>query len=120
VTTTTPVDADTGEILVRPFAAFLQDRAASHQELSDRLHELIAAVIDTGKAGVLTYKVTLKPLKGSAQLFVTDEITEKRPEHERPTSIFFVDGTGNLSRHDPHQLAIDGLREVPARPVREA
>lgn len=54
MTTTTPVDADTGEILVRPFAAFLQDRAASHQELSDRLHELIAAVIDTGKAGVLT------------------------------------------------------------------
>ena len=61
MTTTTPVDADTGEILVRPFAAFLQDRAASHQELSDRLHELIDAVIDTGKAGVLTYKVVGRP-----------------------------------------------------------
>lgn len=34
MTTTTPVDADTGEVPDRPFAA-------SHTELSDRLHELL-------------------------------------------------------------------------------
>lgn len=105
----------------RPFADFLQEQT-SHGELTDHLHALIEAVQDTGKPGTLTYTVRVEPDKGDpdSMLRVTDKITTKLPEHDRPKRIYWTDRHGNLTRTNPHQPAFDGLQVIedhePARP----
>lgn len=107
---------DQSEAEIRPFSAFLQeqDRGRTHDVLSQRLHELIAAVQETGKGGSLTLKIDVKPIPGTnaKTLTVTDAIAAKIPAAERPKTIFFVTEGGNLSRNDPTQPVITGLREV--------
>lgn len=109
------------ETVVRPFAAFLQEQSGGqlHDELSTRLHDLIAAVRETGKAGSISLKIDIKPIPGTdgRTLTVTDTVAAKLPKTERPKSIFFVTDDFNLSRTDPRQPVITGLREVDATPA---
>jgi len=106
------------EAQVRPFAEFLvmQGRGATHDELSLRLHELVAAVQETGKAGKLQLTIEVKPLsKGDTHtLSVTDTIAAKMPAGERPVTVFFTDKDGNLTRDDPRQMRLP-LREAEDR-----
>lgn len=103
------------EPVVRPFADFLreQDRGRTHDALSQQLHDLIAAVQETGKGGSIVLKIDVKPVTGTQgrTLTVTDQVTAKIPHPDRK-SIFFVTDDGNLSRNDPQQPVITGLREV--------
>jgi hypothetical protein len=115
-------DTTGDEPTVRPFAAFLQElsRGRTHTDLSDQLHALISAVTETGKAGSLVLKIDIKPISpgDTSTLHITDAIAVKAPKADRQKSVFYVDGTGNLSRTDPNQLAFDGLREAtPATPT---
>lgn len=106
----------TDDAPVRPFADWLREQSGgdTHEELGDGLHDLIAKVRDTGKAGTLTLTVTIKPLKDDLNvLIVTDEIKLKLPEHDRKGSMFYADDHNNLVRQDPRQLSFDSLREVP-------
>lgn len=107
---------DQPETEIRPFSEFLreQDRGHTHDVLSRRLHELISAVQETGKGGSLTLKIDVKPIPGTGAktLTVTDAVAAKIPAAERPKSIFFVTNDGNLTRNDPTQPVITGLREV--------
>ena len=100
---------------VRPFAEFLQrqSRGATHRELSEGLHQLVAKVQETAKKGVLSLTVTVEPSKDGRTLIVTDKIALKLPEHDRQASLWWQDEHGNLTRSDPEQLTLDGpLREV--------
>ncbi|MET7412476.1 MULTISPECIES: hypothetical protein [Streptomyces] len=121
MSTTKPAAEESEERTVRPFAAFLQEQSGGqlHDELSTRLHELIEAVRETGKAGAIALKIDVKPIAGTdgRTVTVTDTVTSKVPKTERPKSIFFVDDTGNLSRTDPRQPVITGLREVEPTPA---
>ncbi|WEH40760.1 hypothetical protein [Streptomyces sp. AM 2-1-1] len=112
---------ETGERTVRPFAAFLQEQSGGqlHTELSTRLQELIEAVRETGKAGSLSLKIDIKPIAGTdgRTLTVTDTVATKVPKTERPKSIFFVTDDNNLSRSDPRQPVLTGLREVEPTPA---
>lgn len=105
---------DSGRI--RPFADFLREQAKgqTHDEMSEGLRDLVQRVKDTGKAGSITLRINVEPLKGSggSALQVSDEIKLRLPEHDRQTSLFFSDRDGNLLRNDPNQLAFDSLREV--------
>lgn len=105
------------ETAVRPFADWLreQSKGQTHEELSDALYDLVARVMDTGKAGTLTLTIKVAPVKGNetGALVVSDEIKLRLPEHDRKASLFFPDKQGNLSRTDPHQLTFESLREVP-------
>lgn len=107
---------DEEQAQVRPFAAFLQEQSAgrTHEELSAKLHDLIVAVQETGKGGSLTLKIDVKPIPGAGKrtLTVTDAVAVKIPKTDRPKSIFFITDDGNLSRNDPTQPVITGLREV--------
>lgn len=81
------------------FLLFLSQYApGSLVELTDRLAEVLAAVIDTGKAGSLTYKVKIEPApKLDDMVSVDDDITAKIPVEDRPrVGIFYVNG-GALS-----------------------
>lgn len=109
-----PADEVSGEIQVRPFAAFLQEQSGgrSHDELSDGLRELVERVQDTGKKGSIAYKVSVEAMKGDmTALVISDEIKLTLPEHDRAASVFFADEHHNLTRHDPRQIQLP-LREV--------
>lgn len=97
------------ETEVRPFDEFLREhrRGASLHEAGLALQQLVEAVEDTGKGGSLTIKFTLAPDKkyGTA-VEVSDEITTKLPLPDKDSSLFFMDGSHNLVRHDPRQMTI--------------
>ncbi|MFC7869678.1 hypothetical protein ACFUS2_00760 [[Kitasatospora] papulosa] len=121
MSTTNTAAEETEERTVRPFAAFLQEQSGGqlHDELSTRFQELIEAVRETGKAGSISLKIDIKPIAGTdgRTLTVTDAVATKVPKTERPKSIFFVTDDANLSRTDPRQPVITGLREVEPTPA---
>lgn len=104
---------------IRPFADFLQEhgRGRTHDELGDALHTLIARVKDTGKSGSVSLTVRVEPMKKDDRMVVvSDKISIKLPEHDRPSAAWFIGADGNLQRDDPHQLSFESLREVPPPP----
>ncbi|WP_405676854.1 hypothetical protein OG292_19645 [Streptomyces sp. NBC_01511] len=119
--TTKPTAEEPEQTVVRPFAAFLQEQAGGqlHDELSEKLHGLIEAIKDTGKGGSISLKIDIKPIPNTdgRTLTVTDSVAAKLPRTERPKSIFFATDDGNLSRSDPRQPVITGLRELDNAPA---
>lgn len=114
--TQTEADAD---FVVRPFADWLREQAqgTTHEELGDALHDCIARVRDTGKAGSVSLTISVKLLEKAnpdGPLLINDEIKLRLPEFDRPASIFYTDKHGNPVRNDPQQLSFESLREVPA------
>ncbi|HET7486865.1 MAG TPA: hypothetical protein VFJ85_02985 [Acidimicrobiales bacterium] len=101
---------------VRPFADWLAEQRNGHAavEVSEALNSLIEAVAEFGKSGSLTLAIKVAPTsKGDVvSVLVTDTITVKAPEGERPQSVFFVDGDANLTRQNPMSPQLP-LREVP-------
>jgi len=93
----------------RPFNGFLADQrgGALHAELTERLAEVTAAVIEHGKAGSLTLTIKISQQKGAERaVIVADDLKVKVPAPERGESLFFADEDGNLSRRDPRQPAL--------------
>ncbi len=117
---TAPTDVpDDEERHGRPFTEWLlkQGHGKLAAELTDKLDQLVQAVHITGKAGTLTFQVTLKPLeKGNSDvLTASDKVALKLPVQDRPASLFFVTAEGHLSQNDPKQMVLD-LHEVPSTP----
>lgn len=82
-----------------------------HDDLTNELNALVSKVANSMKAGELTLKLKLKPGKGG-QIEIVDDILVKAPKEEKGTSIMFATPDGNLTREDPRQLQIEGLRSV--------
>jgi len=96
----------------RPFADTLRelDKGRVHGELSEKLQELIEAVMDVKKPGTLQLTVKVNAAKGDAMVEVSASVAAKIPRTAR-TSIFFVTDEHNLSRSNPSQpsLPLQGL-----------
>lgn len=93
----------------RPFAAVLHDlnKGRTHAQLGDELRELVAAVVETGKAGSLTLRLDIKPLSGNDEgITITARIGSKVPVFDSPASVFFVDAEHNLNRNPTSQPSI--------------
>ncbi len=102
---------------VRPFADFLREQAngRTHDELTDALADVVAAVRDTGKKGSVTLTINVTPLKnGGGALTVTDLVKKTVPIHDRRASIFYATPTGSLVKDDPNQPTFEGLQQVRA------
>ncbi|MFC9432778.1 hypothetical protein [Nocardia sp. NPDC057030] len=112
MTDTPPAEED--DRVIRPFADFLVElrHGAVHGELSAALHDLIASVQATGKAGTLALTLKIGMHKGTRMLCIADSVSAKTPVLERDTSLYFIDGDGNASRDDPRQLAFEGIHIV--------
>lgn len=77
-------------------------RPNADAELGQELSALVEAVNTTGKAGTLTYTLSVKPAGSSGHTVeIADKITAKRPEKSRATSIAFVGEGNTLHRNDP-------------------
>lgn len=106
-------DSTDGFVDPREFSAFLLDRAATHEELSVKLHDLVNAVMDTGKKGSLTLKLTVSPFKNDREVIeVHDDVKLVMPQHDRKPGIFYPDKHGNLTRNSPSQLDFSSLQVV--------
>ena len=119
------IDPITGEVVDNPeialFAEFLQGRPKTHEELSEALWDLVARVVDTGKKGSVTLTVIVeRDKKAQDVLFVSDEIKLRLPEYDRPAAIYWQGRQGNLSRSDPRQPELEGLRALPDPTITEA
>ena len=115
---TPPVDPETGEIRVRPFADTLRDlgRGRVIDEAAVLLQDVVRSVAETGKKGRITLTVEVAPMKGNeSALLVTAAAVAKLPPSEPIAGAFFPDEDGNLHRDDPRQIALP-LREV-SRPT---
>lgn len=83
-----------------------------HDELTKALNQLTDDVTRTGKVGTLTLSIKLKPTNNSGQLEIIDDIKVSTPKETKGTTIMFATPENNLTREDPKQLSIDGLRSV--------
>lgn len=100
----------------RPFATFLIEHAKgrSHDELSEKLRDVVEAVIDTGKPGSLTCKVSIKPTKQEGTVEVTVEAVAKTPTVPA-SSIFFATDDYDLVRSDPRQTSLFDTQQETTR-----
>ncbi len=79
-------------------------------EATEEIYNVIAAVMETRKAGSLTIKLDFKPT-GRDVVSVAATFSSKKPEEGRPETTFFVAADGSLQRKDPKQQDLP-LREV--------
>lgn len=93
-------------------------RGRLHAELTEGLHELISAALDTGRKGELLLKLTVDPKKvndyETPQIEISDQVVVKRPRRVSNPSIFFVSDDGAPVRTDPNQEEFKGIRGVPS------
>lgn len=82
-----------------------------NDDLTTELNKLVATVTSTGKVGELKLTLKLKPGKGG-QIEVFDDIVVKAPKEERGSSIMFATPENNLTREDPRQMSLQGLKSV--------
>lgn len=83
-----------------------------HDELTDALNKLTDDVTRTGKMGSLTLSIKLKPTNNSGQIEVIDDMKIAAPKETKGTTIMFATPENNLTREDPKQLSLEGLRSV--------
>ena len=98
----------------RPFHDFLREHrnGATHDDLSDALQELVAAVVSEGRAGKMTITIAVKPMgRESGALDVSAETKVTAPKPAPGSSVFFASPENNLVRQDPRQTTME-LREI--------
>lgn len=79
-------------------------------DLTEQTYNIIAAVMETRKPGSLTLKMKFTPT-GKGTVNVDADYDANEPEHDRPTTTFFVGKDFSLQRSDPNQPRLP-LREV--------
>lgn len=92
------------------FLQFLQQHRSGEclHDISTGLRELTKACQLTGKGGVLTIKVAMKPASGiRGAVAVADDVSVKLPKLPKDGSLFYANSDGRLMRDDPNQTTLD-------------
>lgn len=88
-------------------AMLAQVRPGTDIEAAEMLRKVVAAVIDTGKAGSLVIRLDVKPAGvGDGSVDVFDKLTPKIPEKTRMGARAFITKEGDLSRYDPNAMPL--------------
>ena len=103
----------------RPALDLIADinRGRTAEELTEKIHDLITAVMDTGKKGALALNLAFDPDgkvgdEETPRIKVSASIAVKAPARAVRPSIFYLSDDGNLQRTDPNQLTFSGMRDV--------
>lgn len=114
-----------GNIPGKPFTDVLGEIENGHllHELTEGVYNVIAAVMETRKPGSIKIKLSFTPT-GKGTVNVDADFETKEPEHDRPTTTFFVAKDFSLLRGDPNQprlplQAVPDERDQPLRQVVE-
>lgn len=117
------MDEDKPARAPKSFVQTLSELQYGHfaEEATALLRETIIAVARTEKTGELTIKLKLKPGKGG-QVEIFSDVTNKVPKEEKGSSIMFISPEFNLTRQDPRQMELSGLKVVdkPSGVLRQA
>lgn len=99
-------------------------RPGTNVEAAEKLADVVRAVRDTGKAGALTLKIAIVPVKdaeaGVVQVF--DKITASIPERDRKGSLAYPDKHDRLTRTPPEAVVLftdDSIRSLPPQTAQE-
>lgn len=84
-------------------------------DAAEALSGLVLAVDNTGKAGTLTIKISLRKATAGA-LAVTGAVTVKKPAEPPIESLMFPTPEGNLLTEDPRQQKLE-LKAVGSAPA---
>lgn len=97
-----------------PFPATISAirKGALINELTERLAEVVAAVVMFEKPGELTLKLKVKP-ENAEMVVIHDELVLKVPEADRTPTWFFATDDGGLTRENPDQPDLPFPRPVP-------
>lgn len=80
------------------------------RELTAQVYEIVRATQETRKPGALKLAIKISPTgRGSVELDAKMDATV--PEHDRPSTTFFVTHDGTMMRNDPNQPRLP-LREI--------
>lgn len=103
------------------YAVFIAqlNNGLSNEELSETLRDAVKRTQATGKPSVITHKIGVALVKGTTTVTVADKISVKLPEFDRPSSVFFSDEHGNLTRENPNQPALFTVADDKPRAVVE-
>lgn len=95
------------------FMDFIREHraGATHEELTEALKLLTAAVAEERKGGSLTLKISIKPLAKGDGLEVSADVKCAPPTPVPGVSIFYPTPEGDLVRQDPRQTSME-LREI--------
>ena len=99
---------------IRPFMDTLREVEYGHllNDLSDIQREILDGVSETQKKGSLTITLEYIPEGDGQVTIVAKEPKASIPQMPRGKTLFFLTPERNLTRHDPRQMALDGLRKV--------
>ena len=88
-------------------------------ELTEAVYNMIAAVMDVRKPGTLKLSLKFSPT-GKGTVNVDASFDTKEPEHDRPSTTFFVGKDFSLLRTDPSQprLPLHAVERPDNEPVR--
>lgn len=98
---------DTAAAHVRPFSDVLSEinKGVIADEAATKVAEIVRAVQETGKKGTLKLVIEIAPVKGNDTIVqVSGSVDAKPPRAAAPTSFFYPDDSGNLSRNDPNMF----------------
>lgn len=85
-------------------------RGLTLTELTLAEQDLVQAVRQTGKAGVLTLKVRIAPSsKGDDMMMLTADVIVTKPKPAKSPTIMYATDDDRLSQTDPRQLEHRGL-----------
>ena len=124
----TEPDPDPTDRQTRPFADVLRelDKGRVHNELSEKLQELLEAVMTVRKPGTVALQLKVEAAKGEDMVTVLATVVTKVPRTAR-TSTFWVTDDHNLSRSNPTQPYLplagvpgDGAAQPPADETRRS
>ena len=83
------------------------------EELTEKMAEVVNAVLATGKKGNVSLKLNFDPAsKGDAVITITDEIKATIPQEKKMGTLMFALPSGTLQRQDPRQTELN-LSAVP-------
>ena len=86
-------------------------KGITHQEISDSLRDMVAAVTDAQKGGKIVITFGISPMGKGDGLEVTIETKITMPKEKPGRSVFYATPENNLVREDPRQQNME-LREV--------
>jgi hypothetical protein len=96
------------------FVKLLQEHrsGATHDDISEAIRDLVAAVSEERRGGKLVITLSVKPMGKSDGLEVSVETKLTPPRPSPGMSIFFATPNNELTRVDPRQSTME-LREAP-------
>jgi len=102
---------------IRDFCSILMEleKGQTHRDLSEAMYDLVAQVSDVKKKGTLSLLLTVEPLDKSegGPVVVRADVKACPPKPPATNTVLYVDPKGNLSRSNPFQPELEGLRVIP-------